>query len=48
LAIRYIALDFVSVSTSIILRDSMIGGTNYLKTVAVEVDLHLDESWAGK
>jgi len=32
-----------------VLRDSMVeSGAFYLKTVPVEVDLHLDESWAGK
>jgi DNA polymerase-1 len=35
--------------TSIILRESMVeSGAYYLKTVPVEVDLHLDENWAGK
>jgi len=32
-----------------VLRDSMVeSGAFYLKTVPVEVNLHLDESWAGK
>jgi DNA polymerase-1 len=38
-----------AVHASKILRDSMVeSGAFYLKTVPVEVDLHLDESWAGK